>query len=310
MIRLRSWLLLCCALAVQAAAAAEVVAPRLAYVQARDGLFELRIANPVTGASVRVQSLLAPPLLLIWSLDRPEVISLRDSGLYLSNYLREPGVATPVGDAAPAGLTVHEIWIGAAGGDLRAVASTQGRDARCALYAVPASGAWRRLDAPAPVAEQGGCQDFASAERASARSVSSAALARRQQCANPGSLCDALPGGAKDDYAAVRRSLFGLARGLEAVAIADPGATPYFLAVGVRIGETPHLADPVHLVARRDGRLQRPALRGAGPVQMGLAGPFALIATEYEGRDPQVVNLTTGRVVLAPPRASGAVWVP
>lgn len=289
-------------------------APLLAYLQARDGVLELRIADPATKKEFRAQSLLARPLLTIWSLDRPEVITLRDSGFYRTDYRGSPGTASPVGDAAPADVEVHDGWIAKDGRTLHVVASKPARSgvAGCALYVVPTEGPWQKQVVSPPPAggEAGGCEGYADSVRAAARSVTSAELMRRQQCAANGSACDHLVGSGDDKYTAVQRALVGSARGLESVAIADPGSTAYLLAAGVRVGETPHLANPVHLVARQGLRLQMPALRTPPQVQIGLSGRYVLIAGEYDGNDPLVADLGSGQIVLSPAKARDAVWVP
>lgn len=291
-------------------------APRLAYVQPNaNGRPELRLADPATGQSVRVQSLLEAPQLVVWSRERPEVLTLRDSGVYRTDYQREPGVGNPVGDAAPAGLTLDDAWLGPDGQSLLAVGATSGAKGAvsCALYAVPASGPWRRLDnpRPAPAAEDGDCGGFAPAERAKARSVSSLQLARRQQCAANGSPCDQPARADADPYAGVRKALAAQVKSLDAVAIADPGAnTPFLLAAAIQTAETPHMARPVHLVARQGLQLQKPALPTPAQVQIGLAGRYALIAEEYSGNAPIVVDLQTGKTVLSLPKASMATWLP
>ena len=62
--------------------------------------------------------------------------------------------------------------------------------------------------------------------------------------------------------------------------------------------------------ARQGLQVQKPALRTPPQVQVGLAGSYALIAEEFTGKDPLVVNLETGKVVLSFKGASGASWVP
>jgi hypothetical protein len=304
--------LLACAWSCGASAAPE--APLLAYLQARDGAIELRIADPATKKELRAQTLLERPLLTIWRLDRPEVITLRDSGFYRTDYRASPGVAAPIGDAAPAGLDTVDAWVAQDGRTLQVLASSAAHSGAvtCLLFAVPATGPWQKLNlpSPSPGADPGSCDGVAASDRAAARSVTSAELMRRQQCAASGSACDHLADDADATYGPVRRALLASARGLESVAIADPGATAYFLAAGVRVGETPHLANPVHLVARQGTRVQKPALRTPPQVQIGLAGRYALVAGEYDGSAPLVADLETGQVVLSPAKARDAVWLP
>jgi hypothetical protein len=293
--------------------------PLLAYLQETGGNFELRLFNPTDGANERLELRPERPQVIVWRTDRPEVVTLSPVGVYAIRYRPRPGAPESVGDPAPAGVKPRDGWIGADGKALRIVAFAPAANAapECGLYDVPATGAWRRLADPAPegAGKDETCSAFAQRHRPAAGSISSAALLKRQPCAASGSVCSTL-GDAR--FATARAAVLKATQGLDAVAFAQAqpeagAATPpsYYLAIGVATGDTPHLLAPAWLARRESGALVTPPLKSAGPqLQAAVAGPYVLLAAEYSGADPVVVDLGSGKTVLETNGGSAAVWVP
>lgn len=81
------------------------------------------------------------------------------------------------------------------------------------------------------------------------------------------------------------------------------------LAYGAAVGHATHVYGQVFMVRRDDGRIEPLQLDLDPQMQIGLAPGFALVAEEYSGARPHVIDLNAGRVVF---RAEGrsALWVP
>ena len=294
--------------------------PLLAYVQETQGNFELRLFGPADRANERLELRPERPQVIVWRTDRPEVVTLSPVGAYAIRYRPRPGSPESVGDPAPAGVTPRDGWIGADGKALQIVAfatTTANSAPECALYVVPATGAWQRLAIPAPesAGKDEACSGFAQRHRPAAGSISSAALLKRQPCAAPESVCATL-GDAR--FATARAAVLKATQGLDAVAFAlaqpETGTSApasYYLAIGVATGDTPHLLAPAWLVERESGVLVTPPVKSAGPqLQAAVAGRYVVLAAEYSGADPVVVDLGSGKTVLETNAGSAAVWVP
>ena len=290
------------------AASPATAPPLLAYVAEAKAGSSLRLFDPARHTTEDVLPFTEPPTAVIWRLDRAAVATVNADGVFLSDYHKKPVVPEPIGDAAPKGVSVQDGWFAADGHTLLLVASKN--DLRgnpvCGLYAVPVQGAWKLQDKPAPVNANDDCLAFADANRVRFLSVSSALLLHEQVCASAQGIC-----GKKTDprEARLMPALKKLSHDVEGVALADPGTTRHLLAFGVAYGDTPHLTDAIQLVQRDSLTATRLAVKSGKQVQLGLAGNLALIAGEYSGRNPVVVDLDSGNTLFTG-KGFGAVWVP
>lgn len=83
----------------------------------------------------------------------------------------------------------------------------------------------------------------------------------------------------------------------------------YDLAYGVAEAHALHVYGQVFVVAPDAGRIEPLALEIGPQLQIGLARGYVVVAEEYSGADPQVIDLATGRVVFRA-RGHSALWVP
>jgi len=91
--------------------------------------------------------------------------------------------------------------------------------------------------------------------------------------------------------------------------VLDDGSSAYRLAVGVKQGDTPHLTQPVFSWRRDGDALKRIAVSSGPQLQLARAGSLVLLAREYGGENPLVLDLNSGKTVFSV-RGYGAVWVP
>jgi hypothetical protein len=300
-----AWSALACA---QTGGAAE--ADRVAYVAESGGAFELRFWNAATRRSEVVDIMVDAPALLVWNPPQRTVASIRADGIYQVGYARAPYASDWRGEAPPKGVELVDGW--ATAGDTIAVVAASagpGGSTQCTLYDAPRKGAWvkraEQADAAAP--GQAACVAFADARRGSTRSVSSARLMRRYQCAGGHAACAhpdraALPAAVKD----------GLLKGqtqLDAIAALDPGDTANLVLAGIASGDTPHFHQPLHLLPRTGGTPTKIDLTAGPQLQLGLQRRLLLAAGEYSGESPAVIDIAAGKVVFQA-QGRSATWVP
>jgi hypothetical protein len=299
----------------QSAAATETArTPLLAYVQeTARGSFELRLHDSARKLSEAVTTMADRPAVIVWRIDRPEVITVGSDTSYSTAYLKKPYVSNPIGDQPPKGLEVSDGWIGKDGKSLMVLGSVLAASSvlTCTLYEVPSSGPWRKTQEEKASSDSGGgdtsCEAFAKRHRVTTYSVSNPQLMTAYQCAGKDSVCATI---GDKRYDAASANITKAGKGLDAAAFADPGKTPFFLGFGVRTGDTPHLMGPVR-VLQRDGKPAKPAtLKVPTQVQVAIKGSRILVAEEYSGDNPVLFDAETGQVVLSTRRASAAVWVP
>jgi hypothetical protein len=277
------------------------------------GTFELRLHDAARKSSEAVTTMADRPGVLVWRIDRPEVITVLSDTSYSTAYLKKPYASNPIGDQAPKGLDLLDGWIGNDGKSLMVLGSAMGANSvlSCTLYEVPNSGPWRKTQEEKASADAGGgdtsCEAFANRHRVTSHSVSNPQLMKAYQCAAKDSVCATI---GDKRYEAASASIMKAGKSVESASFADPGKAPFFLGFGVRTGDTPHLMGPAH-VLQRDGKPAKPAtLKVPTQVQVAVKGPLILVAEEYSGDSPMLFDAETGRVVLSTRRASAAVWVP
>ncbi len=83
----------------------------------------------------------------------------------------------------------------------------------------------------------------------------------------------------------------------------------YDLAYGVAEAHALHVYGQVFVAAPDAGRIEPLALDIGPQLQIGLARGYVVVAEEYSGANPQVIDLATGRVVFRA-RGHSALWVP
>lgn len=287
------------------AAAAEY----LAYLDSRaPSQVELLRADPRGGHIDVLQSLRHRPGAIIWRRDGMAVISIGPDGVHSTELSRRPFVSNRIGGAAPAGVVVRDGWIDKDERSIIVVGARSGRggEPACSLYASVAGGAWVQRRLPAPVKGEDACDALAEARRVQGPSISSAALLARMPCAATGSVCDAAPGPSGPDLVARLRQ----ARvDTEAMTTVDSEGSAWFLVFRTSQGDTPHLMGEAYAVSRQAGEVRRLGFDADRQLQVSLRGRLALIASEYSGDDPQIVDLDTGAVIFRA-KGSAAAWVP
>ncbi len=83
----------------------------------------------------------------------------------------------------------------------------------------------------------------------------------------------------------------------------------YELAYGVAEAHALHVYGQVFVVAPDKGGIEPLALEVGPQLQIGLAPGYVLVAEEYSGANPHVIDLASGRVVFQA-RGHSALWVP
>jgi hypothetical protein len=297
----------------QTTARAEVARPALlAYVQeTARGTFDLRLHDPVSKLSEKIAVMADRPALIVWRVDRPEVITVLSDTTYSTPYPKKPYVSNPIGDQPPKGLELLDGWIDKDGKGLVVLGSFLDADAKasCVLYRVPAKGPWRKTKAATGKSDgiSEPCDAFASRHRVTSFSVSNPQLMKAYQCVGRGSICNS---SGDKRYDAIKGSIEKSNKEFVGADLADPGKTPFFLGFGTTMGDTPHLMGPAH-VLQRDGKAAKPAtLEAPKQVQVAVKGSLILVAEEYSGNDPLLFDADTGQVLLSIKGASSAVWVP
>jgi hypothetical protein len=286
----------------------------LAYVQETPrGIFELRLRDPARKSSEAAAAVADRPALIVWRIDRPEVILVVSDTSYSTAYLKKPYASNPIGDQPPKGLDITDGWIGKDGKSLMVLGSVMAANSvlSCALYEVPSSGPWRKTQEEKASSNNGGgdtsCEAFASRHRVATYSVSNPQLMKAYQCVGRASICNS-SGDKRND--AIKGSIEKSNKDFVGANLADPGKTPFLLGFGTTMGDTPHLMGPAH-VLQRDGKTAKPAtLKVPNQVQVAIKGSLILVAEEYSGDNPLVFDADTGQVLLSLKGASSAVWVP
>jgi len=74
-------------------------------------------------------------------------------------------------------------------------------------------------------------------------------------------------------------------------------------------GDTPHAETPIFLVSQGGQTLRRIKLNHRDQIGLGRNGQYLLLADEYSGDNPVLIDLETGNTVFSV-RARAAVWVP
>lgn len=299
----------CFALAILSLRPAAAAEPdRVAYVAESGGTFELRFWDAATRRSETIDIMVDAPVLLVWNPARRSVASIRADGIYEAGYARAPYASNWRGEAPPKGAEPVDGWFTA--GDTIAVVTAsagKGDSVRCTLYDAPRKGAWLKRAEQAAPAEDARCGAFADARRGSATSTSSARLMRAYQCAGGHAACAKLDGAAVP--ASVKDTLLKGRQDIDTIATLDVPEAPRLVLAGIATGDTPHFHAPLHLLPRAGGTPAKLDVPAGPQLQLGLQGRWLLVAGEYGGEAPAVVDVSTGTVVF---RAQGrlATWVP
>ena len=242
-------------------------------------------------------------------LDAPTLATLGADGAYRIDYASPPYASVPIGDAPPPEVDVVDLWFDDSGTTLIAVGWSAAQST-CTLFQVPETGAWNPLAELATSEDELSgppCGVFADDRRAGARSLSSAKLMQQYQCASSRRLCDADPA---EQFGAVELEAITKANpSFDSLALVRGEGTSSAVVLGVGIGDTPHLLQPLYLRDAAQHGPKRIQLPTALQVQVGIAGPLLLVAEEFTGNDPVVFDSSRGEVLFHA-QGSGAVWLP
>jgi hypothetical protein len=306
----------------------------LAFVASREARFEWQLFDPAEGSTRSWLLLDAPPEAAFFDAREPAVYFAL-GGEVRRAPLDADGKSSRVADRPQAaGGRLEALWIEDPGGRLRALvvseldeAAVEGEagEARyrlpdgtrvpaadappwgdpvvCTFVELRADGAWETLER---VGTRGGAADAPGCAAVThlrhERGHSLPGLLASYRCGDDGCHAEApepLPSGLADAWRSVAevQTVRSLA--------APSGGRLYF---GAGLGDTWHAFAPLWL-ARPGAAPEKLALDLDGQLQLAPRGVWVLVAREFSGEDPRVVDLRTGRVVFSG-EGSSAAWLP
>lgn len=311
--------------------------PLLSYVIEDDGGAEWHIWDAALSRDRLFLDLPQAPEHSYWDPAAREVYFVVDRGIYRARYDQVPGHAERLGPAPEAPGEIEILWREAQDGSLRAITIYYVPDADliedgealtyrlpdgsiipgipdpkwlvymvCTLEKMTSPDTWSTRVQMADSWSYEGVPcirlDISSRKESG---ISQFSLYQSYRCASS-DLCD------REAPLAVRpkfEALMAAGVPFDFVGYLGPSNTTHGLAFGVVEAHGLHAYGQVFVVAPDEGSIEPLELAVGPQFQIGHAKGYVLIAEEYSGADPHVIDLASGRVVF---RADGrsALWVP
>lgn len=322
--------------------------PLLSYVVEDGGRAEWRIWNAARSRDRLFLELREAPEHTFWDPAARTVTFVAQGGTYRARFDQSPGRPERLGPAPDAPGEIEILWREARDGSLRAIAiyvvpkadligdgealSYRLPDGRtipgipdpkwhyytvCTLQEMTAPDAWSIVRQAADVHGYEGepCTRLDVTSRRE-RGTSQFTLHESYRCArsidrSSSTLClEEVPPALGPAFEAYKRSEAFKASGTWYDAVRYLATDQaYELAYGVGEGHALHVYGQVFVVAPDKGGIEPLALEVGPQLQIGLTRGYVLVAEEYSGADPHVIDLASGRVVFRA-RGHSALWVP
>jgi hypothetical protein len=346
-VTLRCWSCAVALLALILPAQATRAEPLLSYVVEKNGGAEWHIWDAATSQDRVFLELPEAPEHSFWDPAERSVTFVAGGGTYRARYDETPGRAERLGPAPDGPGEIEILWREARDGSLRVISIYVVPEADviepedgstmpglpddewryftvCTEQRMAPPDSWALVERRADTASyEGEICIWLDVTRRRERGASRFALYETYRCArNVGhseepynsELCiEEVPEPLREKFEAYRKSEAYKASGVHYDFVSLlPTDGAFDLAYGAAEGHATHIYGQVFLVAREEGRIEPLQLVSDSylhQMQIGLAPGFALVAEEYSGATPHVIDLNTGRVVF---RAEGrsALWVP